>query len=126
MTLKASSIAAALLLLTACAELQVPGVHPAVTTPTTAWTEANARYSLTQHSAVEYARRCDREYAMFLTRCREIVDELNEYDRLAEAVQDDGYGALDRQDTTRVNQSIRDLNSITDEMNRLLDEETVQ
>ena len=126
MTLKASGIAAALLLLTACAELNAPGVGPTVTTPTTAWTEANARYSLTQHRAVEYARRCDRDHALFLSRCRMVVDELNDIDGLAETVQDDGYSALDRKDTVRLHEKTGDLNAVTDEMNRVLDEEGVQ
>lgn len=124
MKLKASLIALALL--AGCADMTKPDLTsiPSPNTPRTAWTEANARYSLVQSDAADFAVRCDKDHRMFLSACRMVVDELNELDRLAEAIQDDGYHALGRDDSSKLQQSITDLDDVTEEMQRLIPQET--
>lgn len=86
------------------------------TQPETLWGRAMARYSERQHAALDYAIKCDAKLSARVEPCDVVVDELAEIDELGEAVQKDGDEALLRKDLTRLNQAIRDLDAVGDEM----------
>ena len=113
---------AVLLLLTGCAVLEPSS--QATPPPATLWTEANARYSNEQHEAAQFALRCDRDPALFLSGCHTIVRDLNRIDQEAETVQEKGYGALGRQDMATLHQAIADLDELGEQMETLLEKES--
>lgn len=84
--------------------------------PETLWGRSMARYSERQHAALEYAIKCDANLSSVIQPCDVVVDELAEIDDLGAAVQKDGEQALLRQDLPRLNQAIKDLDAIGDEM----------
>lgn len=86
------------------------------TQPETLWGRSVARYSERQHAALEYAVKCDAKLSSVVQPCDVVVDELAEIDDLGAAVQKDGEQALLRQDLSRLNQAIRDLDAIGDEL----------
>jgi hypothetical protein len=125
--LKRFPLLVVLVLLSGCAGM--PGIDlssPVQQTPATSWTDANARYSESQHRAVLYARTCTGNHAMFLTRCETVVNELNELDMLAEEIQEDGYAALGRNDTPRLREAIRDLDDVAKVIDETIEAEAMQ
>ena len=110
--------AALVLALAGCVNLPPDFPHSTgvSTQPETLWGRAMARYSERQHAALEYAIKCDAKMSPVVQPCDVVVDELAEIDDLGAAVQEDGDQALLRQDLPRLNQAIRDLDAVGDEM----------
>lgn len=108
----------ALLVLSGCADLpsDFPNSTGASTQAETLWGRAVARYSEKQHAALDYAIRCDADLSAAVQPCDVVVDELADIDDLASSVQKDGDQALLRQDLPRLNEAIRDLDAVGDEM----------
>jgi hypothetical protein len=109
---------ALVLVLSGCVNLPPDFPHStgASTQPETLWGRAMARYSERQHAALEYAKTCDAAFSAEVKSCDVVVDEMAEIDDLAAAVQKDGEQALLRQDLPRLNQAIKDLDAVGDEM----------
>jgi hypothetical protein len=104
--------------LSACADLpkDFPNSTGSSTPPETLWGRAVARYSERQHAALDYAIQCDADLVAQIKPCDVVVDELADLDDLGAAVQRDGEQALLRQDLTRLNEVIRDLDAVGDEL----------
>ena len=110
--------AAVVLALSGCVNLppDFPNSTGTSTQPETLWGRAVARYSERQHAALEYAIKCDAKLSAAVLPCDLVVDELADFDDLGAAVQNDGEQALLRKDLPRLNQAIRDLDAVGDEM----------
>ncbi len=117
----------ALFILTGCANFPDADLQR-VTAPSlgTTWTEANVRYNKTQRQAVEYAQRCDKDHSLFLSDCRDVVDDLYDYDQLALQIQQEGYTAVGRQDSDRLSELVRDLDEVAYQMKKLMPQETIR
>lgn len=106
------------LAVSACVNLppDFPNSTGAGTQSETLWGRAVARYSERQHAALEYAIKCDAALSQDIQPCDVVVDELADIDDLGAAVQKDGEAALLRQDLPRLNEAIRDLDAVGDEL----------
>ncbi len=110
-------LVAACLLVSACAlPPDWPHTSGATTPPETLWGRAIARFSDRQHAALEYAIKCDAQLSFEVLPCDVTVDELADLSDLGAAIQNDGEQALLRQDLPRLNEAIRDLDDVGDEL----------
>ncbi len=106
------------LAVSACAGLpsDFPNSTGAGTQEETLWGRAVARYSEHQHAALDYAIKCDAQLSADVQPCDVVVDQLADIDNLGAAVQKDGEQALLRKDLPRLNEAIRDLDAVGDEL----------